>query len=112
MKGSDPPNFKPFAGVFSRFRLYLGPRLLCRLDEAIGEVPVRLGNPGLRLLEHLLDQKGKPVSKKSLIEAAWEGKGKDGDWDDNLRVEINKLRTSLGENAHQSCIHTSYERYD
>jgi TolB-like protein/Tfp pilus assembly protein PilF len=116
MKGSGSANFAEFAGVFWRFRLYLsderrnGQRLY-RLDQAIGEVPIRLGNPGLRLLEHLLDHKGNSVSKRNLIRAAWEGKDNDGDREDNLRVEINKLRTGLGENAHNSCIQTYPEGY-
>jgi adenylate cyclase len=111
MKDSDSPNTIEFTAVFSRFRLYLNDQRLYRLDHAIGEVPVRLGNPAFHLLTKLLGQTGKPVSKKSLIEAAWEGKGNGGDWDDNLRVEINKLRTSLGENARNSCIRTTFEGY-
>jgi adenylate cyclase len=110
MKGNDSPNIREFAGVFSRFRIYVNDRRLYRLDQAIGEVPIRLGNATFCLLHELLNQKGKSVSKKSLIDKAWEGKVK-VDRDDNLRVEINKLRTSLGEDAHNSCIQTSSGGY-
>jgi DNA-binding winged helix-turn-helix (wHTH) protein len=109
MKGSDSPNIIEFGGTFARFRLYVDDRRLYRLDQAIGEVPAWLGNAAFYLLYELLDQKGKSVSKKSLIDNAWERKGKGDDREDNLRVEINKLRTSLGENAHNSCIRTTSE---
>jgi adenylate cyclase len=93
-----------FAGVFGRFRLDVNNRRLHRLDPAIGEIPVRLGNPGFELLCLLLEQKGGSVTKQALKRAAWKIDDDDGSWDDNLRVEIGKLRSGLGENAHNSCI--------
>jgi DNA-binding winged helix-turn-helix (wHTH) protein len=77
---------------------------LYRLDPAMGEIPVRLGNPGFHLLCLLLKHKGEPVTKEALKRAAWKIDDKNSNWDDNLRVEIGKLRSGLGENAHNSCI--------
>ena len=111
MKGSDSPSIIEFGGTFARFRLYVDDRRLYRLDQAIGEVPIRLGNPTLNLLCKLLDQGEKPASKEDLKNAAWGAKAKGDDWDFNLRVEINRLRTGLSENAHNSCIQTSSEGY-
>ena len=116
MKGNGSANFEEFSGELWRFRLYAnderrdGQRLY-RLDPAIGEVPIRLGNPGLHLLDKLLDQREEPVSKKDLKHAAWGARAEGEGWDDNLRVEINKLRTSLGERARKSCIQTRREGY-
>ena len=93
-----------FVGVFGRFRLDVNNRRLHRLDPTIGEIPVRLGNPGFHLLCLLLEHKGQPVTKTALKSAAWKIDDKNGGWDDNLRVEIGKLRSGLGENAHNSCI--------
>ena len=93
-----------FAGIFGRFRLDVINRKLRRLDPAVGEIPVRLGNPGFHLLLLLLEQKGASVTKQALKRAAWKIDDEDGSWDDNLRVEIGKLRSGLGENAHNSCI--------
>ena len=93
-----------FAGIFGRFRLDVNNRRLHRLDPALGEIPVRLGNPGFHLLLLLLEQKGGSVTKQALKRAAWKIDDEDGSWDDNLRVEIGKLRSGLGENAHNSCI--------
>jgi DNA-binding winged helix-turn-helix (wHTH) protein len=105
MDGRGPADTVEFTGVFARFRLYLNePRGLYRLDQTLGEVPVRVGNAAFHLLRLLLEQKGRPVSKKALKSEAWGTEDDAGDWDDNLRVEIGKLRASLGENAHNSCI--------
>ena len=60
-----------FAGVFGRFRLDVINRKLHRLDPAIGEIPVRLGNPGFHLLLLLLEQKGASITKQALKRAAW-----------------------------------------
>jgi TolB-like protein/DNA-binding winged helix-turn-helix (wHTH) protein len=105
MDGRGSADTVEFTGVFARFRLYLNePRGLYRLDQTLGEVPVRVGNAAFHLLRLLLEQKGRPVSKKALKSEAWGTEDEAGDWDDNLRVEIGKLRASLGENAHNSCI--------
>src|SRR5215469_2602756 len=104
MDRSAPAEVLEFAGVFGRFRLDVNNRRLHRLDPAIGEIPVRLGNPGFHLLLLLLEQKGASVTKQALKRAAWKIDDEDGSWDDNLRVEIGKLRSGLGENAHNSCI--------
>jgi DNA-binding winged helix-turn-helix (wHTH) protein len=92
-----------FVGVFARFRLSLNDRRLYRLDQARGKVPVRLGNASFELLRLLVDQEGNPISRKVLKSEAWPGRDEDS-LDDNLRVEIQKLRSSLGENAQNSCI--------
>jgi TolB-like protein/class 3 adenylate cyclase/Flp pilus assembly protein TadD len=94
---------KDFAGVFARFRLYRSSRRLYRLDQELGEVPVRLGNAAFDLLRLLVEQEGKSISGKALKNEAWPGRDEDS-LDDNLRVEIDKLRGSLGENAQNSCI--------
>ena len=93
-----------FAGAFGRFRLDVNNRRLYRLDPVMGEIPVRLGNPGFHLLCLLLEHKGQPVTRRALKHAAWKIDDEDGSWDDNLRVEIGKLRSGFGENAHNSCI--------
>jgi len=93
-----------FAGVFGHFRLDLNNRRLYRLDPAVGEIPVRLGNPGFYLLRLLLEHKGEPVTKEAPKREAWKIDDTNSSWDDNLRVEIGKLRSGLGENAHNSCI--------
>jgi DNA-binding winged helix-turn-helix (wHTH) protein len=103
MHGRGSAKTIEFAGVFAGFRLYLNDRRLYRLDQARGEVPVRLGNPAFNLLRLLVEQEGQPVSKEELKSAAWP-QDKKGNLDDNLRVEIGNLRSSLGENARNSYI--------
>jgi DNA-binding winged helix-turn-helix (wHTH) protein len=100
------PRTAEFLGVFARFRLHLNDEDLYRLDQASGETLVRLGRPAFRMLCLLREREGKPVSNKELKAAGWPEKAekRDGELDDNLRVEIGNLRASLGENARNSCI--------
>jgi DNA-binding winged helix-turn-helix (wHTH) protein len=97
-----------FAGVFARFRFRRGtgenPGDLYRLDQNGRELPIRLGKPALRILRRLLrGPEGRWVSNKELKDEGWPG-NEDGDLDDNLRVEIGRLRASLSENAQNSCV--------
>src|SRR5499433_3074307 len=70
-----------------------------RLDPAMdtlfrGGEPVSLGQRAVALLRVLVEQRGIPVSKDALMEAAWAGLTVE---ESNLTVQIAALRRVLGE---------------
>ena len=71
------------------FRLDTGANLLFRGGE-----PLALGRRALALLRALVERPGAPVSKATLIEAAWPGQAVE---ESNLTVQIAALRRVLGE---------------
>jgi TolB-like protein len=76
---------------FGPFRLDTGTGILFRGGE-----PTVLGQRAVALLQLLLEQAGKPVSKNALIEVAWPGIAVD---DSNLAVQIAALRRVFSEVA-------------
>lgn len=70
------------------FRLDAESESLLRGDE-----PTRLGRRAVAVLRALLQRAGEPVSKESLIEAAWPGLAIE---ENNLSVQISALRRVLG----------------
>jgi TolB-like protein len=75
-----------------------GPFRLDSEEEILfqGADPVALGRRAVALLRILVEQRGLPVSKSALIEAAWPGLTVE---DSNLTVQISALRRALGEEA-------------
>ena len=79
----------PTVSTFGPFRLDAAAEILFR-----GAEPVALGHRAVALLRVLVEQAGKPVSKETLIQAAWPGLAVE---DSNLTVQIAALRRVLGE---------------
>src|SRR5262245_57739209 len=78
----------PTVRTFGPFRLDATAEILFR-----GAEPVALGHRAVALLRVLAEQAGKPVSKETLIQAAWPGLAVE---DSNLTVQIAALRRVLG----------------
>src|SRR5689334_2824323 len=76
----------------------LGPfRLDAETDTLFrGGEPVALGHRAVALLRLLVEQRGNPVSKDALMEAAWAGLTVE---ESNLAVQIAALRRVLGEES-------------
>src|SRR5271167_4188616 len=81
----------PTIHAFGPFRLDPDTEILFR-----GAEPVPLGSRAVSLLRVLVERPGVPVSKHSLIEAAWSGLVVE---ESNLTVQIAALRRVLGETA-------------
>jgi TolB-like protein/Tfp pilus assembly protein PilF len=81
----------PTIHAFGPFRLDPDTEILFR-----GAEPVLLGRRAVSLLRVLVERPGVPVSKHSLIEAAWSGLVVE---ESNLTVQIAALRRVLGETA-------------
>jgi len=79
----------PTAHTFGPFRLDATAEILFRDAE-----PVALGQRAVALLRVLVEHAGQPVSKETLIQAAWPGLAVE---DSNLTVQIAALRRVLGE---------------
>src|SRR5690242_16735482 len=77
------------AGQISPFRLDAKAEILFR-----GTEPVALGRRAVALLRLLVERAGTPVSKETLIEAAWPGLAIE---ESNLTVQIAALRRALDE---------------
>jgi DNA-binding winged helix-turn-helix (wHTH) protein len=75
--------------AFGPFRLDAEAETLFR-----GSEPLPVGKRAVALLRVLLEQPGAPVSKDTLIEAAWSGLAVE---ESNLPVQIAALRRVLGE---------------
>lgn len=73
------------------FRLDAESESLLRGDE-----PTKLGRRAVAVLRVLLQRAGEPVSKETLIEAAWPGLAIE---ENNLSVQISALRRALGREA-------------
>jgi DNA-binding winged helix-turn-helix (wHTH) protein len=87
--------------TFDRFCLDTDQKLLSRSDE-----PVRLTPRSFRLLEFLLRQRPKAVSKRELLEHVWSG---DIVEEANLKTLVLEIRTALQERGIRSdVIRTAY----
>src|SRR5262249_37466699 len=75
--------------VFGPFRLDADAEILFR-----GSKPLQVGKRAVALLRVLVERAGAPVSKDTLIEAAWSGLAVE---ESNLPVQIAALRKVLGE---------------
>ena len=74
---------------FGPFRLDADAETLFR-----GSEPLPVGKRAVALLRVLIEQAGTPVSKDTLIDAAWSGLAVE---ESNLTVQIAALRRALGE---------------
>ena len=74
--------------TFGPFRLDADAEILFR-----GSEPLPVGKRGVALLRALVDRAGAPVSKDTLIDAAWSGLAVE---ESNLTVQIAALRRVLG----------------
>jgi DNA-binding winged helix-turn-helix (wHTH) protein/tetratricopeptide (TPR) repeat protein len=74
--------------TFGPFRLDADAEILFR-----GSEPLPVGKRGVALLRALVDRAGAPVSKDTLIDAAWSGLAVE---ESNLTVQIGALRRALG----------------
>ena len=75
--------------AFGPFRLDTDAEILFR-----GSDPLPVGKRAVALLRVLVERAGAPVSKDTLIDAAWPGLAVE---DSNLTVQIAALRRALGE---------------
>ncbi|MGH9422145.1 MAG: winged helix-turn-helix domain-containing protein, partial [Thermoanaerobaculia bacterium] len=86
---------------FDHFCLDSDQKLLSRGDE-----PVRLTPRAFRLLEFLLSQRPKAVSKRDLLQHVWSG---DIVEESNLKTLVLEIRTALEERGgHAGLIRTAY----
>jgi DNA-binding winged helix-turn-helix (wHTH) protein len=86
---------------FDHFCLDSEQKLLCRGDE-----PVHLTPRAFRLLEHLLAQSPKAVSKRELLDHVWSGLIVE---EANLKTLVLEIRSSLHERGgHANAIRTIY----
>ncbi len=79
---------------FEGFRLFSSAR---RLEK--DGIPVKIGSRALDILISLVDQRGQPVSNKTLIERVWRGMVVE---DNTLRVNIACLRRTLSDSTSDS----------
>ena len=79
----------PTVRTFGPFRIDISAEILFR-----GAEPLPVGRRALALLRTLLERPGVPVSKETLMEAAWPGLAVE---ESNLTVQIASLRRVLGE---------------
>jgi TolB-like protein/Tfp pilus assembly protein PilF len=93
-------DFSPMATAyeFGPFSLDTDAEILFRDAQ-----PIVLGQRAVALLRLLLEHAGKPVSKDTLIDAAWSGLAVE---DSNLTVQIAALRRVLGEDGGANWIET------
>jgi len=75
--------------AFGPFRLDADAEILFR-----GSEPLPVGKRAVALLRVLIERAGTPVSKDTLIDAAWSGLAVE---ESNLTVQIAALRRALGE---------------
>ena len=74
-------------------------------DKAIGKLSkhgttIRLGGMPLKILQHLLERAGEPVSRGELQTLLWNGTSY-GDFEQGLNTAVNVVRKTLGDSADQ-----------
>ena len=74
-------------------------------DKVLGKLnkhgtPIRLGGMPLKILQHLLERAGDPVSRGELQTLLWSGTSY-GDFEQGLNTAVNVVRKTLGDSADQ-----------